>query len=129
MKRFIFSTIFVLAMFIGSQETVAANMQSSDVSYETTSVAKENTHVYKFKIVNEANQPMLGVTIVYKQLFSSNVGTVTDLDGNAIIVVDDDKPTFIISFVGYKTIEITVTGTNEITLRMTPDAEASDPKN
>lgn len=72
---------------------------------------------------------MLGVTIVYKQLFSSNVGTVTDLDGNAIIVVDDDKPTFIISFVGYKTIEITVTGTNEITLRMTPDAEASDPKN
>lgn len=80
---------------------------------------------YKFKIVDESGEPIIGASVQYKAFWSS-VGTISDIDGNATLTVDDSKPTFIISFIGYKSVEITVSGTNQLTIVLkedTPDLE------
>jgi len=64
----------------------------------------------KGKIVDEKGEPLTGASI--QQKGTSN-GTITDINGNFSLSVSSDD-TLIVSFVGYKIIEVTVGGKTEL---------------
>ncbi|MCE7042388.1 TonB-dependent receptor [Dyadobacter sp. CY312] len=77
-----------------------ANLGSSYVSQQNPAVAERKI---TGKVVDAANkQGLPGVNILIK---GSQVGTVTDVDGNYSLDVPDDGATLVFSFVGYLTIE------------------------
>src|SRR5690554_2624638 len=58
------------------------------------------------KVVDRANEPIPGVTLIIKSTLS---GTTTDLDGNFLISTDHTLPlTLTASFLGFKSEEIDV---------------------
>jgi TonB-linked SusC/RagA family outer membrane protein len=69
--------------------------------------------------VDESGLP--GVNILVK---GTNVGTVTDVDGNYRITVPDDATTLVFSSVGYETEEIAIGGRTVINLELAPDIQA-----
>lgn len=69
----------------------------------------------------ESGEAFPGVTVVVK---GTTNGTVTDIDGNYKLTVDEDAGTLVFSFVGYRTEEIAIGGRSVIDLEMSPDVQA-----
>jgi TonB-linked SusC/RagA family outer membrane protein len=69
----------------------------------------------KGRIVNENGEKLPGVTITVK---SSGSTAVTDEDGSFLLTTPDERAVLVISFVGYKTKELTVTGRKEIVVQL-----------
>lgn len=63
------------------------------------------------------NEPLPGATILEK---GTNNGTITDIDGNFTLSVNP-KGTLQISYVSYKTIEVPVSGNNQINVTLNAD--------
>ena len=62
------------------------------------------------KIVDENGEPLPGATVIQK---GTSNGTITNNDGNFSLSVPSDA-TLVVSFVGYKSIEVTVGGKTEL---------------
>jgi TonB-dependent starch-binding outer membrane protein SusC len=74
------------------------------------------------KIVDEAGMNLPGVNVLEKSTVN---GTITDLDGNYRLEVQD-KATIIFSFIGYLKVEVPVNGRTIINITMEPDATKLD---
>lgn len=61
---------------------------------------------YKGSVTDEHGDPVIGATVVLKGGEKSN-GVITDLDGNFIIQADPGS-TLVVSYIGYKTLEVKV---------------------
>ncbi len=67
----------------------------------------------------EDNSPLAGVSVVVK---GTSIGTITDVDGKYTLTgVPNDAKTLVFSFVGYKTLEVPITG-NVINVKLEPEA-------
>ena len=64
------------------------------------------------KIFYENNKPLQGATIYWK---NSEIGTTTDENGNFSIPFSSEYSQLVISYVGFKTVELTVTSPKAIT--------------
>ena len=64
------------------------------------------------------NEAIPGVNILVK---GTNVGSVTDVDGNYSLVAPDDATTLIFSSVGYATQEVAINGRNTVDVALTSD--------
>ncbi len=73
----------------------------------------------KGKITDENGEGLPGASVVVK---GTAIGTTTDIEGSYAISVPEDA-TLVVSFVGYKTQEVAVSGRSVIDLQMTLDAE------
>lgn len=73
-------------------------------------------------IDSKDNSPMIGVTVVVK---GTTVGTITDIDGNYSIK-SPVNGTLVFSFLGYKTIEVAVSGQAKIDLALGEDTQQID---
>lgn len=71
------------------------------------------------KITDENGEGLPGASVLIK---GTSTGTTTDLDGNYRLSVPE-QATVVVSFVGYKTSEILVTGQSVIDVQMQLDAE------
>lgn len=71
------------------------------------------------RVLDAAGEPLIGVSIVEKGNKSN--GTVTDIDGNFTLRVS--KPTVVVSYVGYKTQEMSVAGKKALDITLHEDAE------
>jgi TonB-linked SusC/RagA family outer membrane protein len=71
------------------------------------------------KVTNEAGQPLPGVNIVVK---GTNIGTVTDIEGNYLLDVPDENAVLVFSFIGYKSQEVPIAQRNVINIRLAEDA-------
>ena len=73
-------------------------------------------------IVNDENNiPLVGVNITVQ---NSNIGALTDFDGNYSISIPSDKPKVLIfSYLGYSTQEIDVSSSDNVSIMMLPDLE------
>jgi TonB-dependent starch-binding outer membrane protein SusC len=58
------------------------------------------------------SEPIIGANIVLKS--QSDIGTVTDFDGNFVLEVANDATTLIVTYVGYETQEVDITTLNEV---------------
>lgn len=73
-------------------------------------------------VVDQNNEPMIGVTIMVKG--TSNNGVITDLDGNFSIKCNKGA-TLTFSFMGYKTVDHKAIG-QKMKIEMAEDAQALD---
>lgn len=52
----------------------------------------------------QTKEPVIGAGVMMK---ASNLGTVTDIDGNYVLTVNDPKGVLVVSAVGYRNVEMT----------------------
>lgn len=68
--------------------------------------------------------PIIGASIMVKE---TNIGTITDLDGNFTINnIPDNKTTLVVSYIGFKTEYIDISGKYNIKVEMEEDAQTLD---
>jgi TonB-dependent starch-binding outer membrane protein SusC len=72
----------------------------------------------KGKVVNEKGESLAGVTIHIK---NTNVGVITDENGNFHMEVPDEKTILEISYVGYKTTYVVAGKGKQLSLTLSPD--------
>jgi TonB-linked SusC/RagA family outer membrane protein len=70
------------------------------------------------KIVDENNEPLIGVNILVK---GAPAGTVSDIDGNYSFGLPDGATTLVFSYVGYRTQEVAIEGRSTIDMVMPQD--------
>ena len=75
------------------------------------------------QILDELGEPMIGVSVLVK---GTTVGTITDFDGNYTLDVPAGKNILVISYIGYKTKEVTIGKNNQMNIKMDPDTQALD---
>lgn len=73
----------------------------------------------KGKVTDENGEGLPGAAVVVKQ---TKVGTTTDLDGNYTLAVPEGSM-LVISFVGYKTLEMDIGNQSTLDIQMEPDTE------
>ncbi len=71
----------------------------------------------KGKVTDDGGQPLPGVNILVK---GTTIGTQTDFDGNFIIQLPDESNILVISYLGFKTVEVDVAGKDSIEVRLEP---------
>lgn len=76
----------------------------------------------KGTVVDEKGETMIGVTVLVK---GTTHGVVTDLDGNFSVDAPQGS-VLVVSYVGYKTQEITITAQSQLNIKMVPDSESLD---
>src|SRR5690606_26570531 len=74
-------------------------------------------------VTDENGEVLIGVNI---QVKGSNIGTPTDLDGNFILEDVDENAVLVVSYVGYQTKEVAVSGQSNILITLTSDSELLD---
>lgn len=72
-------------------------------------------------VTDENSEPLPGVNIVVK---GTTTGTVSDIDGNYRLTVNDDATTLVFSSVGYSAQEIAINNRSVIDVQMDPDVQA-----
>lgn len=81
----------------------------------------QQRHIVKGKVVDEKDQPVIGAVVKLKS--TPTAGTATDINGNFSINVPEAETTLIISYLGYTTQEVAVTGTSSnLRVTLTPAA-------
>lgn len=79
-------------------------------------------HLFSGTVVDESGEPLAGV---YVQIKGTQDGTVTDLDGKFTINITDSQ-VLILTYVGYKSIEIKPGSRTEIDITLEPDTQVLD---
>lgn len=79
-------------------------------------------HKIKGNVVDENGEPVLGANVIIK---GTTYGTVTDIDGNFSLNVRNGQ-TIVISFLGYVSHEITVSGKSQYKVSLEPDTHLID---
>ena len=77
----------------------------------------------KGQILDETGEPMIGVSVLVK---GTTVGTVTDLDGNYSLEIPSGKNMLEVSYIGYKTQNVTIGKDARINVKLVPDTQALD---
>jgi len=67
-------------------------------------------------IVDETNQPLVGATVIIKNV--KNSGVISDVNGRFTLNIPEGKNTLVISYIGYKTQEVNLTDNRNITVRL-----------
>lgn len=73
-------------------------------------------------ISGDEGMPLPGVSVV---VLGTNIGTVTDFDGNYAIEVSEDA-TLVFSYIGFKTLEVDVNGQTTIDVSLVDDLDSLD---
>jgi len=90
---------------IASLTTMAASLNQKEVEQNISG-----------KVVDEESQaPLPGVNVLVK---GTTIGTVTDIDGNYVLVAPDDATTLIFSLVGYLSREVEINGRSTVNIDM-----------
>ena len=109
-----------VAYKIVNKQIVLGPKQDLSVA-ETAAVAQ--TKVIKGNVVDKNGEPIIGANIRVK---GTTVGTITDIDGNFILNVDNNAGVLEISFIGYKTQIVTLKEDTEFTIVLKEDTETLD---
>lgn len=90
---------------------------------ESVAQIAQQSKIVKGKIVDEAGEPMIGVSIHVK---GTTVGTITDIEGNFSLSVPSGAGAMEVSYIGYLTQSVTIGSNTDFTIRMKPDTQALD---
>ncbi|MDN5204242.1 TonB-dependent receptor [Fulvivirgaceae bacterium BMA10] len=85
---------------------------------EETKISPDKT--ISGKVTDENGNGLPGVNIIIKD---TNIGVVTDINGNYALNVPDDATILVFSYVGYITEEVNISGRTVIDFVLTPDLE------
>lgn len=93
------------------------------LSEKTENETAEQKNVLSGIVTDNSGEPMPGVSIVIK---GKNTGTITDLDGNFILPVNDNKDVLVVSYIGFVTQEVVVGAKREFRIRLQEDNKLLD---
>ncbi|RIJ50548.1 SusC/RagA family TonB-linked outer membrane protein [Maribellus luteus] len=74
---------------------------------------QQQSNTIKGNVTNQLGEPIPGASIIIK---GTNSGTITDTDGNFQLTVSDTKQILSVSFIGMKTVEISIQGEKTISI-------------
>ncbi len=101
-----------------------ASMLLAGICCISTFAEEGNSRTVVGKVLDNSGFGLPGVTILQK---NTTNGTVTDIDGNFTINVSDPtKSTLVVSFIGYDTKEIKLTGNEPVSIVLHEDVQALD---
>ncbi len=100
-------------------------LSNSPLAYADTHniQAVQQAKVVKGSIVDEAGDPVIGASVLIK---GSGKGTATDLEGNFVLNDVPDDATLQVSYVGYRTLTVSVKGKTALSLTLQEDSESLD---
>ena len=106
------------------QNVIIYKKESTRAEIKNNTVNKEEANYYlSGKILDENGLPLPGVSVL---LVGSNKHGVSDFDGQFSIELPSGKHLLRISYLGYKTQEITVENQTTVTIKMQPDLAKLD---
>src|SRR5690606_13025706 len=77
----------------------------------------------KGREVDDKNEPVRGATVL---LQGTSRATMTDVEGNFALQVEDEKSVLVVSFIGYDTKEVTVGTQTDLAITLTSGLKALD---
>lgn len=104
--------------FLEGGNCYASKQQVLRGTIETSS----DNYTVRGRVIDIYGEPLIGATI--REKGGAN-GTVTDIDGRFFLSVPDSA-VLQVSFVGYKTLEVNVTGRTMLEIRLQEDAVMLD---
>lgn len=115
--------LLLLGLFMGlSTHLLAQNNGLDTKNKDDQSDSKNSPSVIIGKVLDKnTQQPLIGVTI---RVVGSNEGTVSDVDGNYKISVDNKADELIFSYIGYKSETVEIGNRSEINLSLDDDVSS-----
>lgn len=113
-RRVLYSMVIVSALWIGNPQTAFADTGAVQAVMQSGTV--------KGRIVDVNGEPVIGASVVVK---GTTNGVISGLDGDFSIKVASNA-TLVISFVGYQTQEIPVSGKRTLDITLKEDTELLD---
>ena len=109
----ILTAIAIASLFIGSSKIMAIETYSEN-SFGVTEQMQAQTA--RGIIVDQNGEPIIGATILEK---GTTNGTITDIEGNFSLRVSSSKAILVVSYLGYKSVELSASDKklNEIVLK------------
>lgn len=101
-------------------ETIHVNSTGDD-NKKNTWVVEIIEKIISGKVTGENNESLPGVNVLVK---GTNLGAVTDVDGNYTLAVPDDATTLVFSYVGYLSQDVIIAGRSTIDIILSPDISA-----
>lgn len=74
-------------------------------------------------VVDTTGEPVIGANVTVK---GTATGTITDIDGNFTLPVESNDGILIVSFIGYKSAEVSINGKTQINVVLKEDTETLD---
>ncbi len=105
----------VYALFIGALAMVPLLTQAS--GKQTVQYVQQNGKTVTGTVLDEHGEPLIGVTVSV----GNTVGAVTDFDGKFILKGVAENAVLSLSYIGYQTQKVSVTGKTTLTLSMKPE--------
>ena len=88
------------------------------VLFQGIAFTQENGTIISGRIVSQDGEPLPGVNIV---VAGTSTGIITDIDGNYKITVPDGYTKISVSYIGYETQEIDISGKTSIDVTLVPE--------
>jgi len=82
----------------------------------STPMVAQNKSMIKGLVVDDTNQPLIGATVIIKNV--NNSGVITDVNGRFTINLPEGKNVLVITYIGYEKQEVTILDNRFITIKM-----------
>ncbi len=112
--------VFLCFMFVTENHYLFASNESTE--FDDLSIEEAAPITVRGQITDAAGLALVGATVLEK---GTSNGTVTDIDGNYQITVDDQS-TLVISYLGYADVEVAVQGRSSIAVQLKAISSALD---
>ena len=101
---------------VGSTSAIAGRDAFS--APETATLMQQQKHTVSGTVIDEMGEPIIGANILVK---GTATGTTTDLDGHFSLEAGGGQVTLVISYIGYKRLEVTATAGQPLNVRLEPE--------
>lgn len=115
-KRVLYSAVMVSALLCGGNIQTHAEALHAQAVMQTVTV--------KGQVMDPTGVPVIGASVLEK---GTSNGVITDIDGNFSLKVSSPNAVVVISYIGYKTVELPASNTKKLAqVTLKEDAEVLD---
>lgn len=114
--------LFAIALICPTVFVQATNSYEGVVEVEIQQQAKQSIKVTG-TVTDDQGESVIGAAVMVE---GSKNGTVTDLNGHFSLMVDSEKTTLSVSFIGYKPTLVKVNGSSPLLIKLVEDTQTLD---
>ena len=109
--------ILLIKFFLTSKKKIKlTSILLLSMLFMSSVVLAQGKHVVKGSVLDETNQPLIGATVVVKNV--KNSGVITDVDGKFTINVPDGQNTLVVSYIGFNPQDVNIAGKSTVTVKL-----------
>ena len=109
--------ILLIKFFLTSKKKIKlTSILLLSMLFMSSVVLAQGKHVVKGSVLDETNQPLIGATVVVKNV--KNSGVITDVDGKFTINVPDGQNTLVVSYIGFNSQDVNIAGKSIVTVKL-----------